>query len=129
MEELTEFSGCATNQVLYNPASRGIEFDLLPWSAARKIPIMAYSPVGQAGNLLRSRALTAVAARHKVSPAQVAIAWSLRHPGVISIPKAGDSVHVRENAKAASLRLCERDLAEIDAEFPPPKRKVGLQML
>ena len=37
-----------TNQVLYNLARRGIEWDLLPWSRQRNIPIMAYSPIRMA---------------------------------------------------------------------------------
>ncbi len=59
---------CATDQVLYNAEIRGIEFDLLPWCRTRRMPIMAYSPVGQGGKLLRSPALTAVAQRHHVTP-------------------------------------------------------------
>ncbi|MCL2428997.1 MAG: aldo/keto reductase, partial [Alphaproteobacteria bacterium] len=55
---------CATDQVLYHPDSRGIEHDLLDWCARRDVPIMAYSPVGQGGRLLRSKALEEVARRH-----------------------------------------------------------------
>jgi diketogulonate reductase-like aldo/keto reductase len=120
---------CATNQVLYNPSSRGIEFDLLPWCAEQRMPVMAYSPVGQAGRLLRARALAKVAARHGVTPAQIAIAWSTRGEGLISIPKAGDPAHLRENAAAADIVLTEADLADIDAEFPPPARNRPLEML
>ena len=132
MTELGHVAGgahCATNQVLYNPAARGVDFDLMPWCAASHMPVMAYSPVGQGGTLLRAKALATVAARHGVTPAQVAIAWGLRSGNVISIPKATDPAHVRENAAAGSLRLTERDLAEIDAAYPPPKRKRGLEML
>jgi len=46
---------CAANQVLYNPEARGIEFDLLPWCSARGLPVMAYSPVGQARCCGRAR--------------------------------------------------------------------------
>ncbi|MCX7383226.1 MAG: aldo/keto reductase [Alphaproteobacteria bacterium] len=121
--------GCATNQVLYNPEHRGIEFDLLPWCAQRAMPVMAYSPVGQGGRLLRAPALANIAARHNATPAQIAIAWSLRHPGIISIPKAGDAAHVRFNAAAADIVLTAADLAEIDAAYPPPRRKQSLAML
>ena len=121
--------GCAANQVLYNPGARGIEFDLLPWSRAHGVPIMAYSPVGQGGRLLRDPALRAVAARHGATPAAIAIAWTLRQPGVVSIPKAADASHVRQNAAAAALRLTPEDLAELDAAFPPPRRKQPLEML
>ncbi len=126
MQELPP--GCAANQVLFNLGSRGIEFDLLPWCRERSIPVMAYSPVGQAGALLRSAALRRVADRHGVTPAQVAIAWSLQ-PGVVSIPKAADPAHVRQNAAAAVLRLTAADRAELDAAHPPPRRKQPLDML
>lgn len=130
MVELADVSGgCVTNQVLYNPEHRGIEHDLLPWCEAKAMPIMAYSPVGQGGRLLRSKAMGAVAARHGATPAQIAIAWSLRRPGVISIPKAGDAAHVRQNAAAASIVLTAEDLREIDAAYPPPGRKYPLAML
>jgi diketogulonate reductase-like aldo/keto reductase len=132
MEELAalpDAERCATNQVLYNAGTRGIEFDLLPWCRARSMPVMAYSPVGQGGRLLRSAALAKVAARHGATPAQVAIAWTLRQDGVISIPKAADPAHVRENAMAANLELTKEDLTEIDRAHPPPKRKEALAIL
>lgn len=132
MEELLGVPGgdaCAANQVLYTPDHRGIEFDLLPWQAARGIPAMAYSPVGLGGRLLRNPALVAAAARHAATPAQIAIAWSLRRPDVISIPKAGSAGHVRENARAADIVLTAEDLAAIDTAFPPPRRKQPLAML
>jgi diketogulonate reductase-like aldo/keto reductase len=128
--ELASVSGaCVTDQVLYNPEHRGIEYDLLPWCEGHAMPIMAYSPVGQGGRLLRSGALRMVAARHGASPAQIAIAWSLRRPGVISIPKAGDRAHVRENAAAAGIELTAEDVRAIDAAYPPPGRKYPLAML
>jgi diketogulonate reductase-like aldo/keto reductase len=130
MIELDTVSGsCVTNQVLYNPEHRGIEYDLIPWCERHAMPIMAYSPIGQGGRLLRSKAMVAVAQRRGATPAQIAIAWSLLRPGVISIPKAGDSAHVRENAAAAAIVLTEADLREIDEAFPPPGRKYPLAML
>ncbi len=121
-------NSCSADQVLYHPGARGIEFDLLPWCRDRKLPVMAYSPIGQ-GGLLRSRALQSVAKRHNATPAQVAIAWGLRHPDVISIPKSATAEHVRENAGAGGITLTPEDLAAIDAEFPPPRRKQGLAIL
>lgn len=130
LEELgPALADCATDQVLYNLEARGTEFDLLPFCRQRGMPVMAYSPVGQGGALLRDATLKRVAVRHGVSPAQVALAWTLRGPGVISIPKAADAAHLRENAAARDLRLAPEDLAALDAAFPPPKRKRGLAML
>jgi diketogulonate reductase-like aldo/keto reductase len=131
MQELTRLpdgARCAVNQVLYHVGSRGIEYDLLPWSTERKIPLMAYSPVGQGGRLLQSKALAAVAKQHNATPAQVAIAWTMRHGNVISIPKASDPTHVRENAVAGEIVLSDEDLAVIDAAHPPPARKQSLDI-
>jgi diketogulonate reductase-like aldo/keto reductase len=119
---------CAANQVLYNLASRGIEFDLAPWLRKRRIPVMAYCPLDPGGRLLRTKALQTVAARNGASAAQVALAWLLAQPGVIAIPKAVQPEHVRANRGAAELKLSATDLAALDAGFPAPRRKVPLAM-
>ena len=121
--------GCATDQVLYNLSARGPEFDLLPFCASRNMPVMAYSPVGQGGALLGHPALRAVAARHGATPAAVALAFVLRRPGVIAIPKASDPTHVRDNASAAGITLTAEDFAALEAAFAPPRRKRALEML
>ena len=130
LEELgPALAGCATDQVLWNLEARGVEFDLLPFCAARGLPVMAYSPIGQGGALLRHKALATIAARHGATPAQVALAFVLARPGVIAIPKAADLAHVRLNAAARDIVLTPQDLAELDAAFPPPKRKRPLEMI
>lgn len=118
----------AANQVLYNLGRRGIEWDLLPWCRARRVPIMAYSPLDQ-GAILRKRALKAVAARHDATPAQIALAWLLRQDDVMVIPKASDLEHVRANRGALDLALSKADLVELDAAFPPPGRHRPLEMV
>ncbi|MFZ6763436.1 aldo/keto reductase [Pseudoroseomonas sp. WGS1072] len=130
LEELGPgLANCATDQVLYNLGARGVEFDLLPYAARLKMPVMAYSPVGQGGALLRHPVLGRVAARQGLTPAQVALAWSLRDGGVISIPKAAGEAHLRENTEVWKVVLTPEDLAELDGAFPPPKRKQPLEML
>ena len=120
-------SGAQTNQVLYNLTRRGIEFDLLPnW--AKKVPVMAYSPIEQ-GRLLVEPALQKVATARGVSAAQVALAWTVRNPGVFAIPKASRPEHVGENRAAAEIVLTAEDLAALDRAFPPPRKKTPLDML
>jgi len=126
LASLPEGGTAATNQVMYNLRRRGIEYDLIPWCAERRIPIMAYSPLDQ-GRLLRSRELDEIAARHNATPAQVALAWLLRQKGVMVIPKAGSEAHVRENCRALTLRLDADDLAALDRAFPPPEKKGPLE--
>lgn len=119
---------CAADQVLYHLGSRGIDYDLIKQCADEKIMVMAYSPLGQ-GRILRNAALAKVAARHGVSPAAVALAWTMRHPNVVAIPKTSQVERVRENLVAADLKLTPDDLADLDAAFPPPKRPTPLGML
>jgi diketogulonate reductase-like aldo/keto reductase len=73
--------------------------------------------------------LVSVARRNGCTPAQVALAWGLRFPNVISIPKASDPDHVRENAAAIDVVLSAEDFAEIDAAHKPPGRKQPLDLL
>jgi len=121
-------SVCATDQVLYNLKRRGIEYDLLPWCRARGIPVMAYSPLEQ-GLLAGHKTLEKIARRLTATPAQVALAWVLRQPGVMAIPKAGNVEHMRENRGALELQLASDDVAELDNAFPPPTRKRRLEMI
>ena len=121
--------GCLVNQVLYNLEARGIEFDLLRYSHDQGVPLMAYSPVGQGGALLDHPVLAIIGRDHGKTPAQIALAWTLLHPNVISIPKAASPAHVRENAEAASIQLKAADLAALDRAFPPPTQKTSLEML
>jgi diketogulonate reductase-like aldo/keto reductase len=112
-----------TDQVLYNLAHRGIEWDLLPWCRSRGIPLMAYSPVEE-GTLVDHPVVRRVAKRHDATPEQIAIAWVLRQPDVITIPKAGNPEHVRENRGALDIQLTSKDLRDLDDVVEPPKYKV-----
>jgi len=123
MKSLWQVPGGAaaqTDQVLYNLATRGIEWDLLPWLREHRLPVMAYSPFDE-GRLLRHRGLVAFAKQHGMTPSQVALAWLVARDGVIAIPKSGHRERVRENAAALEHRLTAAHLHELDALFPPPK--------
>jgi len=136
MQELYGVTGgkaCATNQVLYHLGSRGIEFDLLPWCQQQQIPVMAYCPLAQAGrlrdDLFNSRAVQDVAHAHQATPAQVLLAWAIRQPGVMAIPKASSVDHVKENAAALALQLSDEAIALLDQAFPAPGRKAPLDVV
>jgi len=128
VSRVTGGKACATNQVLYNLARRGIEAGLQAACAARKMPIMAYSPLDQA-RIPRKSALSDIARRHNATPAQIMLAWAARDPTTIVIPKATGKAHLAENIAAMALRLDKADLAALDAAFPPPKGVTPLEML
>lgn len=126
--ELIEPGRLATNQVLYNLSRRGIEFDLLPYSREKSLPIMAYSPIEQ-GRILHHPALRQIADELRATPAQVALAWVLRQPGIIAIPKAARCEHVESNFNALTLQMSDEHLQILAHAFPAPQRKTPLEML
>ena len=113
---------CATNQVLYNPADRAAEVQLIPWCTKHGMPIMAYSPLGAGGKaaLLSNPVLTKLADARGVSPAAIALAWVMRDGRTMAITETGSTKHVRQDAAAIGLRLTAAELKAIDSWFPPP---------
>lgn len=131
MEDLFAVRGgdeCACNQVLYNLSERGAEWRLIEWCRGRRVPLMAYSPIGQ-GTLLRNRKLASIAQSLGHTPAQVALAWTMRHPDVIAIPQTSDLDHLAEDRAAANVALDAAALAALDAAFPPPRQPTTLSVI
>jgi diketogulonate reductase-like aldo/keto reductase len=118
---------CAANQVWYSLTHRGVEFDLLPWQQARRMPLMAYSPIDQ-GELLAHPLLKRLSDRLDVTPAQLAIAWVLAQRGVMAIPKSARAEHLQQNWDAAALPLSAADMAVLDHAFPRPQNAGALAM-
>ena len=118
----------AANQVLYNLARRGIEYDLLPWCQERSIPIMAYSPIEQ-GRLTHHPDLIRIAKTYQATPAQIALAFLLERDGVMAIPKSSNPQRIEENRGSIDLDITDEDWTILDAAFPPPSRKKSLEML
>jgi diketogulonate reductase-like aldo/keto reductase len=130
MDELSSVDDglTGTNQVLYCLSRRGPEYDLLPLMRKHGVPCMAYSPLDQ-GRLLGKPALKKIAGEVGCTPAQLALAWVLAQPGVVTIPKSMSRERVKENFAALDVKLSRDVLAELDRAFPPPKGKESLQML
>lgn len=136
MEELFSVPGgenCAANQVLYHLGSRGVEYDLLPWLRGHGVPMMAYCPLAQGGDLKQALyenpVIRETAARHGCTAAQLLLAFVLRQDGVMAIPRSGNPSHTMENAQADSLLISEAEWAAVDREFPAPKEKVRLDIV
>jgi diketogulonate reductase-like aldo/keto reductase len=115
------------NQVKYSIDHRGVDFDLLPWCLDRRVALMAYCPLSQ-GDIAEGAVIKRIAGRHRATPAQIMLAWVLRHEHVIAIPKSSRPERVRENVKAADIMLSAEDLMDLDREFPPPRKAQPLAM-
>lgn len=133
VDDMTELAGvaggkgCVANQVLYHAGSRGIEWKLLPDCQKKGVAIMAYCPLGQ-GDLIDHPAISSIAKKHDVSSSAIALAYLLGKEGVIAIPKSSRAGRVREFAKALDVTLDPEDLATINRAFPPPGRKMPLDI-
>ncbi|PZQ75180.1 MAG: aldo/keto reductase [Variovorax paradoxus] len=131
MEELWALEGgadCAANQVYYSLGERGPAHSLLPWLQARGLPLMAYSPIDQ-GAIARDAQLAARAAELGLTAAQLALAWLAAQPGVVPIPKAVRSAHLRENLAAVERTLDEATRAMLAERYPLPSRKTPLAII
>lgn len=124
---------CAVNQVLYHAASRGIEYELLPWLKERRIPVMAYCPLAQGGRLrkelLEHSVIREIAKDRGVSPSQIALSWVIRDGDILAIPKAVQLNHVAENAAAMDVILTQDEMVRLNEAFPAPKGKVPLDIV
>ncbi len=136
MNELMRIEGaeqCTVNQVLYHLGSRGIEYDLLPWQQEHRMPVMAYSPLAQAGSLRRELIqhpiVQQIADEQDAEPFQIMLSWCIRSGSVMAIPKASTVEHARSNAESANIKLSEQQLRQLDEAFPAPQHKVPLDMI
>lgn len=127
LKKLVPGNVCAANQVQYNLSDRGIEFDLHPRCQKDRVVVMAYCPLGQ-GRLINNPGIAPIAKKHNVGNAAIALAFTLRLPGMISIPKSSHEKRVLENFAAAGLVLDDEDIEGLDKMFPPPRKKRPLSI-
>lgn len=121
----------ATNQILYNLLRRGPEYDLLPLMRERGVDLMAYSPLEQ-GRLFQGQAgklLSEIAAEAGTTPAALALAWAVREPGSIAIPRTSSPERMEENASALQVTLTPEILRDLDEVFTPPSGPRPLEIL
>ncbi len=132
MQSLLQVEGgehCAANQVFYNLAGRGIEYDLAPWCAERAIAMMAYCPLGGAGShLLDLDDVKGLAAKYQVTPAALLLAWVIRQNKILAIPESGNSQHVEENTRALHIEISEQDCAQLTRYYPAPEAPEPLEI-
>ena len=101
----------AVNQVELHPALQ--QRDVAGSNAAHGVATEAWSPLAQ-GAVLGEPAVTAIAAEHGVTPAQVILRWHLQQ-GRIIIPKSVTPARIRENLDVFGFELADTELAAIDA--------------
>ncbi len=105
------------NETSYRLDRRGNEYGQFVWQRAHGFQPIAYCPLGQ-GELTRHPLLMELGRKRGVTAAQIALAWCLREPDVIVIPKSANPQRIEENFRAADVRLSAEELHQIDQVFP-----------
>lgn len=101
-------------QNMYNVAHRNDDA-FIDDLARQGIAYVPFFPLG-GFNPLQSSALDAAAASLQATPMQVALAWLLqRSPNMLLIPGTSSLEHLRENLRAATLRLPSEVIATLDS--------------
>jgi aryl-alcohol dehydrogenase-like predicted oxidoreductase len=142
-----------SNQVQYSLVHRAPESNLVPYAEENGRLVIAYSPLAQGllsgryhqenrpvnrvrannplflpENLERASgviaALQEVADAHASTPAQIALAWSIRSPAVVAIPGASSVAQLESNVAAADIELSDAEVSALSSaadRFQPVK--------
>jgi diketogulonate reductase-like aldo/keto reductase len=110
-------SSIVTNQVRYHLEHRDPEKYYMDWQHQEGITTMAFSPLGN-GSILKNKGFIDVAQRYGYLPAQLAIAWSIRNPMVLAIPKSANADRLKRNFEAQKIELSPEILLELEKKFP-----------
>ncbi len=103
-----------TNQVPYRlPDHSYVENGVLEYCQQNDILLTAYSPV-KFRNLPANKTLRAIADAHssatsRATPFQIALAWLVAQPRVITIPMSLNPQHIKENFEASNIELTEEE--------------------
>lgn len=124
---------CKVNQVLYNLASRGIEYSLLPYLKENNIEVMAYCPITPDRRLFNriknNEIVKRIAKKHNISIPQLLLAFINYRGDMIPIPRTSNPKHNIENAKMLKFELPLEDYRKLDNEFPAPDYKTPLHIV
>jgi alcohol dehydrogenase (NADP+) len=113
----------AMNQIELHPYLQQPE--MVDFCRENRIPLTAYSPLGSLDRpvllktadepiLLEDPTITAIASRHRITPAQVLISWAIGR-GTAAIPKSVDPARMKQNLDAVALTLTQEDMLRIAA--------------
>jgi diketogulonate reductase-like aldo/keto reductase len=108
VQELSE-TPILTNQIPYRlPDKAYVENGVVEYCQQNDILITAYSPV-KFRNLPVNKTIKAIADAHSVTSYQIALAWLVAQPRVITIPMSYDPQHIRENFASADIELTKEE--------------------
>lgn len=99
------------NQVEFHPFLD--QLDLLDYSYEQEFLITAYSPLAQ-GKVYENELLQQIGENHGKTAGQVALRWLIEQENVVTIPKASNETHLRENIDVFDFELSDEEFNDID---------------
>jgi 2,5-diketo-D-gluconate reductase B len=103
-----------TDQVPYSLGDRSyVRNGVLEYCQENDILLTAYSPVDE-GRLRVRPPVQAIADAHDATPYQIALAWLVSQPCVITIPMSFDPGHIAENFAAADIELSDDEIEQLN---------------
>lgn len=109
-QELSE-TPIVTNQIPYRlPDKTYVDNGVIEYCQQNDILVTAYSPV-KFRSVKVNKALTEVAKAHSATSFQIALAWLIAQPRVITIPMSFNPQHIKENFDAADIELSKKEMS------------------
>lgn len=106
-----------TNQVPYRlPDKSYVENGVLEYCQQNDILVTAYSPV-KFRSMRVNKTLGEVAKAHSATPFQIALAWLVMQPRVITIPMSYNPRHIKENFEAAEIELTAEEMSRLSSAW------------
>jgi len=103
-----------TNQVPYSITDRSyVKNGILEYCQQNDILLTAYSPV-EKGRLKPNQILRSIAEAHNAKPYQIALAWLISQPSVVTIPMSLNPQHIKENFEAVNIILTEKEIKSLN---------------
>jgi len=111
-QELSE-TPIATNQVPYSlPDKTYVKNSVLEYCRQNSIALTAYTPI-KFRSMNTNNTLGEIAKAHSATPYQIALAWLVNQPRVITIPMSFNPQHIKENFDAAEIELNEKEMSQL----------------
>jgi len=103
-----------TNQVPYSLSDRSyVKNGMLEYCRQNDVLLTAYSPVDE-GNVRPNKTLESIAKAHNATIYQIALAWVITQPRVITIPMSFNPRHIKENFDAVEIELTSQEIELLD---------------
>jgi diketogulonate reductase-like aldo/keto reductase len=102
-----------TNQIPYSlPNHTYVDNGVIEYCQQNDILVTAYSPV-KFRSIRVNKVLGDVAKAHAATPFQIALAWLISQPRIVTIPMSFNPAHIKENFDAADIQLSAEETSKL----------------